>query len=125
MSARPRGDPQQQLLEQLLAEMRALRADVQSLLRARAALDAGRARAIAEKRKRAAYTRQLVLETVAAEQQAGRGGRGLAQRVAGKLQGKVSVSQVRKIISLALSSASDSVGSNAAKGDHACTTRTS
>ena len=107
-----------QLIEQNLAETRALRADVQGLLRARAALDAGRAKRIAEKRKSAAYVRQLVLETAAADQQAGRPALGRAGRVAGKLNGMVSESHVRKILSRTQSSARDSVGSNDAdKGD--------
>lgn len=126
MSARPRSlVDTHELVEQVLAEIRALRADVAGLLRAKAALDAGRARAVAERRKHGAYLRTLVLETAAAEQQAGRGGRGLAGRVSRKLQGHVSEGHARKILSLAQSSARDSVGSNAALGDKpSCTTRT-
>jgi hypothetical protein len=126
VTARPRPlDAQHELLEQVLAELRALRAAVQGLLRARAALDAGRARAIADKRRKGSYTRTLVLELAAAEQQAGRGGRGLAGRVTRKLQGQVSEAHVRKILSSTQSNARDSVVSNSAKGDDECTTRTS
>jgi hypothetical protein len=73
----------------------------------------------------AAYVRTLVLDTAAIEQQAGRGGRGLAGRVTRKLQGKVSEGHVRKILSRALSSGRDSSLSNPAKGEQPCTTRTS
>jgi len=117
VTARPRLVDQHELLEQLLAEVRALRAEVQGVMRARAALDAGRARAIAAKRRKGSYTRTLVVDLAAAEQQAGRGGRGLAGRVARKLQGKVSESQVRKILR-ALSCERDFLKSNDAdKGD--------
>lgn len=118
MTARPRAlVDSHELLEQLLAEVRALRAEVQGVMRARAALDAGRARAIAAKRRKGSYTRTLVVDLAAAEQQAGRGGRGLAGRVARKLQGKVSESQVRKILR-ALSCERDFLKSNDAdKGD--------
>jgi hypothetical protein len=91
--------------------------DVQGLLRARAALDAGRAKVNAEKRKRATYTRHLVLETAAADQRAGTPARGRAGRVARKLNGLLSESQVQKILR-ALCCARDSVSSNDAdKGD--------
>lgn len=124
MTARPARPGTDELIEQLIVEVRALRAEVQGVLRARAALDAGRARAIAEKRKRAAYTRSLVLETAAADHQAGRPARGRAGRVARKLNGLVSEGQARKILR-ALSSARDSAGYNAEKESDQCSTRTS
>jgi len=115
VTARPRLVDQHELLlevlAEVLAEVRALRADVQGLLRARAALDAGRAKGIAAARKRASYSRTLVLDLAAADQQADRPDRGRAGRVARKLRGQLSESQVAKILRT-LSSVRDSAAFN-------------
>lgn len=99
------------LAEQNLAETRALRADLQGVLRARAGLDAGRARAIEKAQKFGAYTRNLVVDLAAADVHAGRPERGRAGRIAKKLNGLAGEAHVRKILRT-LSSVRDSSGSN-------------
>ena len=102
-----------ELLAQILQELHALRSEVAALNRMRTALDAGRAKAIAAKRRKGAAARATVLELADADRRAGRSERGRAGRVARRLGGALSESRVRKILR-ALSSERDFVGSNGA-----------
>jgi len=106
-----------ELLEQLRAEMRArdarrdaeleqLRAEVRSLQRGRAGLDAGRNKAIL-KAKQDAAPRATIQTMVEVDEKKGYPPRGRAGRISRALGGKPCESQVRKILR-ALSSVRDS-----------------
>jgi hypothetical protein len=100
---------------QILAELADLRQRLEALERGRRALDAGRAKAIAAARERALYRQQLVLDFATQDLRAGNPVRGRPVRVARKLRGLLSQSQVRKILR-ALSSVRDSGASNVSEG---------
>jgi hypothetical protein len=84
--------------EALAVEVEALRAEVRALHRGRDGLERGRAIAIADAKKRGAYSRVLVASLAHADQLAGRPRRGRAKRVALTLGGQLSESQVGKLL---------------------------
>ena len=108
---------QRALLERVLGELLELRAEVRAQHRGRQGLERGRDAAIRAAQARAAYKRVMVVELAAADVQAGHPDRGRAKRIALSLAGKLSESQVRRILRI-LSSARDSRPQDAgSKGD--------
>jgi len=97
------------LLERILDEVLELRADVQALHRGRQGLDAGRAKAIAAAKANAATIRQHITRFTVEDMKAGLPARGRPARIHRKLDGVLSLSQVRKILR-ALSSVRDLPG---------------
>lgn len=91
--------------ERSASELRAVGA------RVLAALDRGRAKAIAQARARGARTLALVADLAHADLLAGRSARGRPGRIARRLRGAVSERRVREILA-ALYSVSDSVAQN-------------
>lgn len=85
-------------VQALRGEVAALRAEVRALHRGRAGLERGRAKAVATAKARGAYSRLLVRDLAHADQLGGRPTRGRAKRVALALGGKLSQSQVGKIL---------------------------
>ena len=105
------GSTDRMLLEALVREVRELRAEVRAMNRARAAFDAGRAKAIGQMRRRAEQHERLVLHWAAFDADRGHSPRGRAGRVTRQLRGLLSESQVQRILRK-LSSSRDSAVSN-------------
>lgn len=82
----------------LRQDVAALRAEVRALHRGREGLDRGREIAIRNAKIRGAHTAALVADLALADQQAGRPARGRGQRIAVDLAGRLSGSQVRRIL---------------------------
>jgi hypothetical protein len=96
------------------------RADAALGVAVRRALDAGRAKRIANAKQRGAASAALVADLAMLDLAAGRPERGRAGRIARKLHGELSESRVRKILR-AFSNATDSTASNGvvdSAGDH-------
>ena len=93
------------------AKPRARTSDAALGVAVRRALDAGRAKRIANAKRRGAASAALVLDAAMLDVHAGRPERGRAGRIARKLKGDLSESRVRKILR-AFSNGSDSVASN-------------
>ena len=91
-----------ELLELLVREVAELRAEVRGMNHMRQGLERGRAKAIAQAKRRAAQREELVRMLAAVDIQRGGKARGRAKRIARATHGLLSERQVRRYLSALL-----------------------